>query len=130
MYVQCKQGFVEVDRYDGSINQLPTAHLVAISKATATDPGCSVMVVRSREKSTLEFATSRLNRSLVIFRTPSCDYEFRIYVTLSEWVAILAAFSSGIDYRNFKNWAHNNSSIEHAALAHGVWHEATLLRSR
>ncbi len=126
MYIQFKHGFIEADRWDGN-TALPAEHLQAIKDAGNS----AVIVVRSRERSTIEWAAraGAPERQVAVFRTPTWDYEFRCYLSVSEWAAALAAIAADLDYRNFKAWSGAHSTRERSELAHGIWHEALVTRS-
>jgi hypothetical protein len=125
MYIQFKHGFIEADRWDGN-TELPAEHLKAI-EAVSHD---AVIVVRSRERSTIEWAAwaGSPERQVASFRTPTWDYEFRCYLSASEWAAVLTAIAADLDYRNFKAWSGEHSTPARSRLAHGIWHEALVTR--
>ena len=129
MYVQCKQGFVEADRWDG--NPIPDAtHMAELVEARDKfahrdhDRGAlTVIVMRSREEDTIEDLLEYLTRRVrVLASPPTWDYEFRAYVTAAEWAAILAAVVEEIDYRNFKSWSGAHSNPARVRMAHSIWH--------
>lgn len=126
MYIQFKHGFIEADRWDGN-TALPAEHLKSIE---ATE-GNAVIVVRSRERSTIEWAAhvGAPERQVAAFRTPTWDYEFRCYLSASEWAAVLTAIAADLDYRNFKAWSGEHSTAARTTLAHGIWHEALVTRT-
>ena len=127
MYVQCKQGFVEADRWDG--NTIPSVdHMAALVEARDKfahrgEAALTVIVMRSREEDTLEDLMEYLTRRVRVLESPpSWDYEFRAYVTAAEWSAILEAVVEEVDYRNFKSWSGAHSNPNRVRMAHSIWH--------
>ncbi len=130
MYIQCKQGFVEADRWDGQ--RIPIqAHQRAVYRLRRRSPSQSVVVLRSREHATL-VALLALGadqaaggcRGRKVYESPAgWDYQFRAYVTAEEWGWILGEVALGLDYRNFKSWTTAHKPKDHK-LAHDIWHAA------
>lgn len=120
MYLQCKYGFVEADRWDGStIPVAAQAEEVRVVKKKG-----AVIVVRSRRRATIVGLVSHLRRKPKVFESPpDWDYEFRAYVTAGEWASVLATIVEQLDYRNFKSWCARNAP-DQAHLAHAVWQVA------
>lgn len=118
MYLQCKHGFIEADRWDGTPIPIET-HMRAIKKLVG-----GVIVLRSRRFKTLQKLNKSIRRNVRIWKSPKgWDYEFRSYVTMNEFTLILMDAVFDIDYRNFKNWTHSHDK-DHAELALDVWHAA------
>ncbi len=129
MYLHCKHGFVEADRWDGNPVGLPehAAMIAAISNA-----GHAVIVVRSRRRDTLHSlvgdmprykAQGILPRIVVLASPPGWDYEFRCYLSAAEWGMVLVRVAMGLDYRNFKSWTSLRAPQE-GQLAIDIWHAA------
>ena len=120
MYIHCKQGFVEADRWDGQKLSI-RAHQQALLKIKAK--GDTPIVLRSRESETLEglLALAGIKRK-VYDSPPTWDYQFRAYVGAREWGTIMTAVSLDLDYRNFKSWSGRNRT--RSGLAHDIWHVA------
>ena len=132
MYLQFKNGFVEADCFDqATIRQMPKLHQAAIEAAAHGDNEYSddqvqeVIVVRSREKSTISWIITQTARRPVLFASPpSWDYEWRTYLSTSEWGGVMRQIGERLDYRNFKNWTKTNSSTMRSQLAHDIWEVA------
>lgn len=122
MYLQCKHGFVECDRWDGTLTNHPV-HDAGIVNATRRG-GKIVIVVRSRSEGTiaelLKLAGIKVKRYT---SPPDWDYPFRVYLTGGEFQRMITAVVAQIDYRNFKNWCASNSP-EQSKLARDIWHAA------
>lgn len=126
MYVQFKAGFIEADAWDGN-QDLPAPHISAITEVSHREICVGdhalppvVIVVRSRERETLARITHHIH-GCEIFRTPSWDYKFRVYISAAEWGCVLAAIAADVDYRNFKSWCAANSTPARTNLAHDIW---------
>lgn len=124
MYIQCKHGFVEADRWDGSVipirGHMHEIHsLGALTERSRT----RVIVLRSRFEDTVFGMLDHIERFPEVWFTPDWDYQFRAYVTLQEFKVILAGIANDLTYRNFKHWAQDNSP-EQYRLAHDVWRVA------
>jgi hypothetical protein len=132
MYMQCKQGFVEADRWDGQRLTIQ-AHQTQVNRLRRRSPSGAVVVVRSREQATLVdlvgLLTCRVQhmpkaRPRKVYPSPpGWDYEWRVYVTAEEWGQILTSVALGLDYRNFKSWTTRHKPADHR-LAHDIWHVA------
>jgi hypothetical protein len=130
MYLHCKHGFVEADAWDGQpIDELPV-HTAVL--ATITAAGECAIVVRSRRRDTLHSLIADLPRYkgrghlpvIAVFESPKWwDYEFRCYLTATEWGQVLASVAMDLDYRNFKSYAAIRAPQE-AQLAADIWHAA------
>jgi hypothetical protein len=48
------------------------------------------------------------------------DYQFRMYVTRTEWGLCLAMVADDIDYRNFKSWTSTHAPAQYE-LAKDIW---------
>lgn len=123
MYVQCKAGFVEADRWDGSPipNAAQQAAVRRIRRGARNQP---VIVVRSRERATLlHLLVTGMVPRRKIYQTPAWDYEWRVYMSAREWAGVLGAVVMDLDYRNFKSWTTANKPQDHR-LAHDIWHVA------
>ena len=128
MYLHCKHGFVEADRWSGA--DIPGHGDVLAGVAAA---GHAVVVVRSRDADTLTALCATLPRARaagvmpridVLVSPPDWDYEFRVYLTAVEWAQVLARVALELDYRNFKSWTTANAPEQHR-LAHDIWHAAS-----
>jgi hypothetical protein len=121
MYLHCKRGFVEADRWDGS--KIPDAAQHKAVKQCKRDGG-TVIVVRSRELETLQTLLGDVGISRPTFESPpGWDYQFRAYVTIDEWARVLAGVAFGLDYRNFKSWTSSHRPDDHR-LAFKIWQAA------
>lgn len=145
MYLHFKAGFIEADRWDGRPVPVHAAHL---SRAAGPSGQEAVIVVRSRELSTIESVIELIPsasvqviktradgvpspkgnlfarvRSVAVESPKGWDYEFRCYLSAEEFVAVLTAIAIDLDYRNFKSWCGKNAP-DQSRLAHGIWHEA------
>lgn len=124
MYLQCKHGFVEADRWDGAPIQ-NAAMQSLILKLAGKSREIPVIVVRARARGVLTgllLDANILNRK--VFKSPEgWDYEYRAFMTLGEFQDMLAAVALGLDYRNFKSWTGTNDRKQED-LAHAVWHAA------
>lgn len=123
MYLHCKQGFVEADRWDGMPLPLEAElHRSELAAAAALSPERRVIIARSRERSTLAELTAFVRRNVPVLESPPAwDYPWRAYLTVDEWAVIMAAVADDLDYRNFKSWCHANADHSRAWLAHEVW---------
>ena len=120
MYLHSKYGFVEADRWDGS--RLPRADHQSLLDQLAGP----VIVVRSRHQATLSDLAALLptTRTIPVLESPQgWDYEWRMYLTATEWGAVMAAIAMDLDYRNFKSWHHDHRP-EHYKLAYAIWDAA------
>lgn len=116
MYLHCKEGFVEADRWDGRMTSVE-AHNEELRRLTRH----GVVVVRARSRVVLE---QMLPATAVIFSSPiGWDYEWRSYVTRATWAKTMVRVAMDLDYRNFKNWTHDNAEPE-SPLAHEIWNAA------
>jgi hypothetical protein len=125
MYLHCKAGFVEADRWDGSPIPLAT-HQRAVRRLLVADRkgGCKVIVMRSREEATLVQLVRGVGRKVKVYESPvGWDYEWRAYVTDAEFGTILYHVVAGLDYRNFKSWTTKWAPDQHG-LALDIWHAA------
>jgi len=128
MYLMCKEGFVEADRWDGA--RLPDAngveaHRVALGVAIAAARDGRVTIARSRERSTLLELVAFVRRDVPVLESPAgWDYPFRVYLTADEWAVVMAAIGDDLDYRNFKSWCAANAPAPRKALAHDLWSDA------
>lgn len=126
MYLHTKAGFVEADAWDGSPVPNKT-HMAELQAAAARCTGHeAVIVVRSRYKETILdlLAAAFKGKADVLASPEDWDYEFRCYLTASEYASVLVAVAMGLDYRNFKTWcAHHQGGKQHK-LAHDIWHAA------
>lgn len=124
MYVHCKAGFVEADRWDGQ--RIPVqAHHAAVCGLRRKSPSRTVVVLRSRARATLGVLVSLIGSRRKVYESPAgWDYPFRAYVTAEEWSRILAEVALGLDYRNFKSWTAANCNETDRQLAHEIWHAA------
>lgn len=120
MYLHCKRGFVEADRWDGSPIPDPTQQAVVLG---CKRDGGTVIVARSRERETLVKLLGDVGISTMLFETPAWDYPFRVYVTADEWARALAGVAFELDYRNFKHWTSGHQP-ERYELAHHIWQDA------
>ena len=121
MYLQCKRGFVEADRWDGS--PVPDAQQQKAILQCKRDGG-TVIVVRSRELETITKLLADVGISRRTFESPpGWDYPFRAYVTIGEWAQVLAGVAFGLDYRNFKSWTGQHKPNDHH-LAYDIWQAA------
>jgi hypothetical protein len=120
MYLHCKRGFVEADRWDGS--PIPVAEQQAQAIACA-ERGGAVIIARSRDGVTLVALLADSGIDAKVFHSPAWDYPFRVYLTLDEWALMLTGAAFAIDYRNFKHWtsAHQRGQYE---LAMRIWQAA------
>lgn len=122
MYIQCKQGFIEADRWDGQ--RIPVEAHQKVVERLAKKPNQTVIVLRSRERATLADLVGRVADRRKVYESPQgWDYQFRAYVTSGEWAAILSTIVGDLDYRNFKSWCTANKPKDHR-LAHDIWHAA------
>lgn len=122
MYLQCKQGFIEADRWDGQRISIKE-HQLVIDKLMRRKHGF-VVVLRSREQSTLSELVGRIAPKRQVFQSPpGWDYEWRAYVTSTEWAQIMSTIVGDLDYRNFKNWCSANKPKDRQ-MAYDVWHAA------
>lgn len=128
MYLQCKMGFVEADRWDGTpiVELIHAGELRSAfkrSKDALSHEG--VIVVRSRVRSTLVELTHLLDSvdHKVLRSPPEWDYKWRVYLTMDEWAEVMNKIALGLDYRNFKSWTHEKSPGQ-SALAHAIWRDA------
>jgi hypothetical protein len=127
MYLQCKAGFVEVDRWDGTPVPVP-AQQAAIDRLRFQVGNPGVVVVRCRSRGDLRELLTGYGpaRRRVWKSPPGWDYEYRAYLTLGEWAVTMANIAGDLDYRNFKSWCHA-SAPAHAPLAHRIWHAAAVV---
>lgn len=114
MYMHCKYGFVEADRWDGMKTGV-AMHDHELMRAN------SLIVVRSRSRDTLRelVRLSPASDHVILQSPPHWDYEWRVYLTPEEWGEIVAVVASGLDYRNFKA-----SIPEQHDLALAIWEAA------
>jgi hypothetical protein len=129
MYLHCKRGFVEADRWDGSpipdpVQQKAVQRLRRGRLADFIAGGREVIVARSRERETLEqlLGDVRIKRRQV-FETLTWDYPFRVYLAVDEWARVLAGVALELDYRNFKHWTTDHRPDQHQ-LAYRIWQVA------
>jgi len=120
VYLHCKTGFFEVDRWDGS----PVGredHQAAIDELRAGG-AVEIAVVRCRDRAQLRDLLKHFApRQARIWKSPPrWDYPFRVYLTLAEWASTMASVAAGLDYRNFKSWTKANAPAQ-AALAYDIW---------
>lgn len=130
MYLHCRYGFVEADAWDGAT--IPVAAQQQEAAALAAAGAGSVIVVRSRRQDTLldlveglpRFASGGVLPELMIYESPpGWDYEWRCYLTATEWGACLTRVAMGLDYRNFKHTMQDESPTEYP-LALAIWQDA------
>ena len=124
MYLMVKSGFFEVDRWDGSPvpepqHQAEIEELVAMGRSMGVE---GIAVVRCRHQAELVALLRRYStRQHRIWKSPpGWDYEWRAYLTLAEWAAVMAQVGADLSYRNFKSWCHGSAPWQ-AELAHAVW---------
>lgn len=122
MYIHCKQGFIEVDRWDGNAILTAPDHQAEITKLHRRKRG-PVMVVRSRKRETIEGLLKGMRGKHTIWETPTWDYQFRVYLTATDFANVVARVLAEIDYRNFKSWTGRNAPGE-SRLAHDIWQVA------
>jgi hypothetical protein len=137
VYIHCKQGFIEADRYDGE--PLPPGTPPGVVKrlngaqrrAKAFDAGVEVIVVRARVRETLTklLALAQLDTAWVVASPPTWDYEFRCFLTAVEFREVLHAIARDLDYRNFKMQCgerrpYGEREENQHNLAHAIWHAA------
>lgn len=120
MYLHCKRGFVEADRWDGS--KIPDAAQDKVVRRLKR-AGEVVVVARSRERDTLVKLLGDVGISSKVYETPKWDYPFRVYVSADEWARVLAGVALELDYRNFKHWTTDNRPEQHQ-LAFWIWEDA------
>jgi hypothetical protein len=120
MYLHCKAGFFEVDRWDGTPVPIPQ-HQLEIDELVAVGAE-GIIVVRCRQRAELEDLMRRYSkRQHVIWKSPpGWDYQWRVYLTLAEWCKVMALVGADLDYRNFKAWTTSHAP-EQQALAHDIW---------
>jgi hypothetical protein len=125
MYVQCKAGFFEVDRWDGSPfpvrEQQEDVNDVAASRL-------GVVVVRCRHRKDLEQLLLHYSKGgRRIWKSPKgWDYAYRTYMTPLAWGEIMRNVAVDLDYRNFKAWTRGGEARHHR-LAHDIWEAANHL---
>lgn len=128
MYLQFKHGFISTVRHEGAhgANQAVENEVKnAIGRGQRVDGNPTVFVVRSREERTLKWCVARLpktGRPVVIKSPPNWDYEWRCYMSVSEWSGTLVAIAQDLDYSNFKNYCHDHGAPGQVALAFDTWH--------
>lgn len=120
MYLHCKRGFVEADRWDGSPIPDPAQQKVV---QRIRRGGAIVVVARSRERSTLVELLDAVRIAGTIFESPGWDYPFRVYLAVEDWACVLAGVALELDYRNFKSWTGAHRPDQHH-LAYDIWQAA------
>jgi hypothetical protein len=110
MYLHCKAGFFEVDRWDGT----PMKGRFAIH---APD---SIIVRARRAEDLADLIRDYVPGEVVAFHTPQWDYPFRCYLTEDQWSQAMSAIARDLDYRNFKHWSGETDS-RNEKLAHDIW---------
>ena len=126
MYIQCKDGFMEIDRWDGSPIPAPQQSLEVHRLSSF---GSGVYVVRSRSWQTLDSMREVLQKEhggrivTVVYATPEWDYPFRIYLTGISLSVMLTQIVKSLDYRNFKDWTSLHKPADNT-LAHDIWYAA------
>lgn len=120
MYLHCKHGFVEADRWDGA--RIPDREQQEAVQRCERD-GDAVVVARSRELETLLALLADVGITATLFETPDWDYPFRVYVTAKDWACVLAGVALDLDYRNFKHWTSSHRPEQHE-LAAALWRAA------
>lgn len=126
MYIQFKQGFIEADRWDGSeipVKEHQAAALNALKFSGRNGGERGVIIVRARERQTIEWVNSCCGAGFAVKSPPGWDYEWRCYLTAVEWGKALAQIAADLDYRNFKAWSHSGPT-NREDLAHRIWHAA------
>lgn len=130
MYIHCKKGFVEADRWDGDMPNEPT-HASILAELAKSEQ--EIVVCRSRRMDTLWTLCSKLPRFNakgilprieVLASPPGWDYQYRVYLLKAEWGAVLTQIAMDLDYRNFKSYAARSAPQENR-LAHDIWHAAS-----
>lgn len=116
MYLHNKDGFFEIDKWDGSPIQ-----------GVALPVGAPYMVVRARHQEDIErfidslfFADGSHVFNGDFYHTPQWDYPYRAYVLADDLVTYLTQAVADVDYRNFKHWCSENDR-EQYGLAHRIW---------
>lgn len=123
MYLQCKQGFVEVDAWDEQVIPVPQHQRLVRACVKRSSVG-KVAVIRSREEITIKALLKEHGvRAKVLASPPGWDYQYRAYIPLELWARIMEGVAMGLDYRNFKTWCSNNTPKRYK-LASDIWHAA------
>jgi len=81
------------------------------------------IMVRARMRSHLEALKDRfvdLLQDCVIQESAGTDYAFRLFVSKTDWVQVLAALAEETDYDNFKSEVANHQGKEGAAYEHSL----------
>jgi hypothetical protein len=122
VYIHCKSGFFEVDRWDGTPFE-SASHQKEVDKLR--DGGDEIVVVRTRRWEALVELLERYTQvKRRIWESPAgWDYQFRAYLTRCEWAATMSRIAMDLDYRNFKSWITKNGREQHD-LALRIWQAA------
>ena len=121
MYLHCKTGFYEVDRYQ---NTPIDACAMAEGGAKEYRPETDDIIVRARTREDLErllelYADDPMTVSPIL-HTPQWDYQWRVYMSEASWALMMSTIAYDLDYRNFKAWTSNHAPDQHR-LAYAIW---------
>lgn len=88
---------------------------------SSVEPG--KIQVRARERADLEALQAATGIASPIIETPTADYRFRLLVSRSAWVDVVAkTLAESVTYRNFKNAISATPGQRHKCPAyHEVW---------
>jgi hypothetical protein len=117
MYIHCKTGFLEVDRWDRS--PIPLADHQKYIKRLVKNEGHPIFVVRSRQESTMK---ALFGPAAIFESPPDWDYRYRTYLSYMGLTLLFVRIADSLDYRNFKA----SCPTDQSQLAHKIWKDALL----